>query len=169
MKKYINGEYIELTTDEIAAMQADAARAEAQESTRPLTADEVTCLIIRQQINSLDIDDATASRMADYFPGLTGDGSLIKAGTRINWRGTLKRAAVDLWDTASNIPDAAPTLWEDLDYMDGVRVIPETITVGLAFNQGELGWWGDALMRSKVSANVYTPEQYPAGWEKVSE
>lgn len=169
LRKIVNGEYIELTADEIAAMQADAARAEAQERTRPLTESEAFRLIIRQQVNTLDIDDATASRMADYFPGLTGDGSLIKAGTRINWRGTLKRAAVDLWDTASNIPDAAPTLWEDLDYMDGVRVIPETITVGLAFNQGELGWWGDALMRSKVSANVYTPEQYPAGWEKVSE
>ena len=30
MKKYINGEYIELTPDELAAMQAEAARAEAQ-------------------------------------------------------------------------------------------------------------------------------------------
>ena len=156
----------ELTHDEIDSMQADAARAAAKERTRPLTESEVSRMLIAQQINSLDIDDATASRMADYFPGLTGDGSLIKAGTRINWRGTLKRAAVDLWDTASNIPDAAPTLWEDLDYRDGVRVIPETITVGLAFNQGELGWWGGKLYKSLLAANVYTPEQYPAGWEE---
>ena len=162
-----NGICRDLTSDELVAMQAESARAEAQERTRPLTESEVSRLIIRQQINTLDIDDATASRMADYFPGLTGDGSLIKAGTRINWRGTLKRAAVDLWDTASNIPDAAPTLWEDLDYRDGVRVIPETITVGLAFNQGELGWWGDTMMRSKVSANVYTPEQYRDNWENI--
>lgn len=165
MKKYVNGQLVEMTTEEISAMQAEAARAAAQERTRPLTADEVTRLIIRQQISSLDIDDATASRMADYFPELAGDGSLVKAGTRINWRGTLKRAAVDLWDNAANTPDAAPTLWEDLDYRDGVRVIPSVITVGLAFAQGELGWWGDALMRSKVSANVYTPEQYPDNWE----
>ena len=167
MKICENGICRDLTSDELVAMQSETSRAEAQERTRPLTESEVSRLIIRQQINTLDIDDATASRMADYFPGLTGDGSLIKAGTRINWRGTLKRAAVDLWDTASNIPDAAPTLWEDLDYRDGVRVIPETITVGLAFNQGELGWWGDALMRSKVSANVYTPEQYRDNWENI--
>ena len=115
MKKYVNGECIEMTADELSAMQAEAARAAAQERTRPLTAGEVTRLIIRQQINSLDIDDATASRMADYFPELAGDGSLVKAGTRINWRGTLKRATVDLWDNAANTPDAAPTLWEDLD------------------------------------------------------
>lgn len=165
MKKYVNGECIEMTADELSAMQAEAARAAAQERTRPLTAGEVTRLIIRQQINSLDIDDATASRMADYFPELAGDGSLVKAGTRINWRGTLKRATVDLWDNAANTPDAAPTLWEDLDYRGGVRVIPSVITVGLAFAQGELGWWGDALMRSKVSSNVYTPEQYPDNWE----
>ena len=30
MKKYINGQYIELTADEIAAMRADAERAEAE-------------------------------------------------------------------------------------------------------------------------------------------
>ena len=167
MKICENGICRDLTSDELVAMQSETSRAEAQERTRPLTESEVSRLIIRQQINTLDIDDATASRMADYFPGLTGDGSLIKAGTRINWRGTLKRAAVDLWDTASNIPDAAPTLWEDMPYRDGVRVIPETITAGLAFSQGELGWWGDTMMRSKVSANVYTPEQYRDNWENI--
>lgn len=60
---------------------------------------------------------------------------------------TLKRAAVDLWDNEANTPDAAPTLWEDIDYRDGIRVIPETITVGLAFAKGEKGWWGMCCMR----------------------
>ena len=34
--KIVNGERVKLTTDEIAAMQAEAARAEAQERHRPL-------------------------------------------------------------------------------------------------------------------------------------
>lgn len=33
----------------------------------------------------------------------------------------------------------------------------------------ECGWWGDTLYRSKLAANVYTPEQYSAGWEAVTE
>ena len=116
---------------------------------------------------AVSLDDATASTAPEMFPRLKGDGSLVKAGTRICWGGTLKRAAVDLWDNVENTPDAAPTLWEDVLYRDGIRVIPETITAGLAFSQGELGWWGDTMMRSKVSANVYTPEQYRDNWENI--
>lgn len=114
---------------------------------------------------AVSLDDATASTAPELFPRLKGDGSLVKAGTRICWGGTLKRAAVDLWDNAENTPDVAPTLWEDVLYRDGIRIIPETITVGLAFAKGERGWWGDKLYKSLLAANVYTPEQYPAGWE----
>ena len=115
---------------------------------------------------AVSLDDATASTAPELFPRLKGDGSLVKAGTRICWGGTLKRAAVDLWDNAENTPDAAPTLWEDIDYRDGYRVIPSVITAGTAFGLDELGWWGDKLYKSKLAANVYTPEQYPAGWEE---
>ena len=142
--------------------------AELREQTRPLTAEEVTRLIIRQQVNSLSIDDTTASRMVDYFPALTGDGTLVRTGTRINWHGTLKRAAVDLWDTAENNPDNAPTLWADIQYRNGYRIIPDTITVTTAFAEGECGWWGDVLYKSKVNSNVYTPEQYAGNWEQAA-
>ena len=111
------------------------------------------------------LDDKTASTAPTLFPRLRQDGSLIKAGTRINYNGSIKRAAVDLWDTADNSPDNAPTLWEDIDYKDGYRIIPDVITAGTAFALDELGWWGDKLYKSLLSANVYTPEQYPRGWE----
>lgn len=122
--------------------------------------------IVEQATASLD--DKTASTAATLFPQLKEDGSLVSAGTRINWHGTLKRAAVDLWDTAANTPDAAPTLWADIQYRNGYRIIPETITVTTAFADGEYGWWGDVLYKSKVNANVYTPEQYPDNWEQVA-
>ena len=111
------------------------------------------------------LDDKTASTAPTLFPRLRQDGSLIKAGTRINYNGSIKRAAVDLWDTVDNSPDNAPTLWEDILYRDGYRIIPDVITAGTAFALDELGWWGDKLYKSLLSANVYTPEQYPNGWE----
>ena len=92
----------------------------------------------------------------------------MSAGTRINWYGKVKRAAVDLWDRTENNPDNAPTLWEDLAYRDGIRIIPETITAGLALAKDELGWWGDTLYKSLLDANVWTPEQNASGWEKVT-
>lgn len=113
------------------------------------------------------LDDATASTAPDMFPRLKGDGSLIRAGTRINWNGTVKKAAADLWDTKENNPDNAPNLWANLNYRDGYRIIPSVITVTEAFAKAEKGWWGDVLYISKVAGNVYTPAQYPDNWEVV--
>ena len=121
--------------------------------------------LIEQAVISLP--DKEASEGASLFPRLKGDGSLVKVGTRINWKGVVKRAANDLWDTAENNPDNAPTLWEDIAYKQGYRIIPETITAGTAFAEGECGWWGDVLYKSKIPANVHTPAAYPAGWEVV--
>ena len=183
MKYYKNGNNLirtigtldlpEITAEEYETeMSAVNERMEKQaviaEATRPLTLSEVQALTIRRTVNSLDIPDATASRMAGYFPELTGDGSLIKAGMKINWGGQLKKAAVDLWDTAENSPDNAPTLWVDIAYREGIRIIPETFTAAQAFALDELGWWKEHVYRSTIAANVYTPDQYAAGWEQLT-
>lgn len=132
-----------------------------------MTREEAKKLRAAMMQGSTSLDDKTASTAPDMFPRLKEDGSLISAGTRINWGGTVKKAAVDLWDTAENNPDNAPALWADIDYKDGYRIIPETITVTTAFAKDECGWWGDTLYRSLVDDNVYTPEQYAANWELV--
>lgn len=113
--------------------------------------------------------DAQASTAVDLYPTMKYNETLIKAGTRINWNGAIKRAATDLWDTAENNPDNAPALWEDIEYRDGYRIIPATITVGKMFALGECGWWGDDLYESLKDANVHTPEQYPAGWRLIAQ
>lgn len=122
--------------------------------------------IVEQAVASLD--DKTASEAPTLFPRLKQDGSLVRAGTRINHNGEIKKAAVDLWDTVDNSPDNAPTLWETLDYKDGYRIIPSVITVTTAFAKGERGWWNGVLYESNVDNNVYTPEQYARNWTEVN-
>lgn len=113
---------------------------------------------------SASLDDKTASMAVEFYPRLNENGALVSAGTRINWNGSLKRAAVDLWDRSENNPDNAPALWEDIEYRNGYRIIPETITAGLAFAKDEYGWWGDVLYKSLIDANVWNPEQNPTDW-----
>lgn len=114
------------------------------------------------------LTDAQASTAVALYPRLRENGTLIEAGTRINWNGQLKRAAADLWDREENNPDNAPELWEDIAYREGYRLIPLVITAGLAFKLGERGWWTDGLLyESLMDANVYTPAEYPAGWKVV--
>lgn len=114
------------------------------------------------------LDDKDASNAVELYAEYPNDATvLIQNGSRINWKGTLYRAAVDLWASEENDPDNAPTLWEKVMYRDGIRIIPEVITAGLAFSLGEQGWWGDKLYESLINANVYTPEQYPTGWKLI--
>ena len=122
--------------------------------------------LIEQAASSLE--DSTASEAVQLFPTLKQDGTLVKAGTRVNWSGKLKRAAVDIWDTEANNPDNAPTLWEDIDYIHGVRIIPENITATLAFALDELGWWGGAVYRSKRDGNTFPPSVTPEWWDKIT-
>lgn len=80
-----------MSAEEIDAMQTEAQKAEKIERTRPLTAEEVTALLIRQQINTLDVDDQTALRMVEFYPawsdiiGQTAE----KAGYKFTYNGDL--------------------------------------------------------------------------------
>lgn len=90
MKKCVNGEYIDMTAEEIAAMQDAAAKAEAEEKRRPLSLTEVQEMMVRQQINTLTVDDQTALRMVAYYPAWAA-GTAYAVGDRLVYNGDLYR------------------------------------------------------------------------------
>lgn len=71
MKKCVNGSVVEMTDEEAEAVQIEASRYDAAERHRPLTTDEVTRLLISQQINTITVDDNTALRMLEFYPEWT--------------------------------------------------------------------------------------------------
>lgn len=117
---------------------------------------------------SESLDDKTASTAPEMFGKLKQSGALVKAGTRINWNGVVKKANVDLWDTAENSPENAPDLWSDLAFHDGYRIIPTVFTAEIAFSEGETGWWEQDGCYYTANANgtVWTPAEYPSAWTK---
>lgn len=143
MRIYENGIYRDMTHDELVAMQSEAARAEAQERTRPLTESEVSRLLIAQQINSLTVDDQTAVRMTAFYPEWVS-GQSYTAGYKVQHNGRLWRCiqahtSQDSWapstDTAS--------LWERIDEThtgDQYDPIPYegnmALTAGLYYTHG---------------------------------
>ena len=68
MKIYENGIIREITPAETIAMQDAVAQAEAEEKRRPLSSSEVQEMLVRQQINTLTVDDQTALRMTAFYP-----------------------------------------------------------------------------------------------------
>lgn len=83
-------EYVEpapLTDEEIAELQEqadrDAERAKVLERTRPLSFSEVQEMLVRQQINTIAVDDQTALRMRIYYPTFSElVGQTVKKGTK---------------------------------------------------------------------------------------
>ena len=70
---------------------AEKLRAEAEylEKKRPLTAEEVTALLIKQQINTITVDDQTALRMRRYYPTFAElVGQTVKQGTKFRADGS---------------------------------------------------------------------------------
>lgn len=113
MKKYVNSEYIELTPEEITAMQAELAKAETYERTRPLTESEVSRLLIAQQINALEVDDNTALRMLEFYPAWAAD-TAYPAGHKVQHGGKLWRCLQAHTAQTSWEPENTPALWEEI-------------------------------------------------------
>lgn len=124
MYKVVNGELIEMTDEEIAQMQAEAARAEAQERHRPLTAEEVTAMLIKQQINTISVDDNTALRMKEFYPAWSA-GVYYAAGYKVQDNVRLWRCLQAHTSQAGWEPENVPALWEELcETHDGSRYDP---------------------------------------------
>lgn len=118
MKKVINGKYIEVTAEELRIEEKQSAIRNAREKYSPMSAEEVTRLLIAQQINTLVVDDVTALRMKDFYPkwkvGATygavyGGGHKVQYGGKL-WRLLQPHTAHEGWE-----PENAPSLWERIN------------------------------------------------------
>lgn len=139
MKKYLNGEIVDVTVEEIAAMEAEAARFEAAERHRPLTAEEVTALLIKQQINTITVDDQTALRMAAYYPEWAA-GQDYTAGYKVQYNGKLWRCkdpghtSQAGWEPSIN----TASLWEEIcESRDGTLADPIPYDGNMALESGK--------------------------------
>ena len=165
MKKYVNGEYIDMTAEEIVAMKEEAARFEAAERSLPMTESEVARLLIRQQINTLSVDDNTALRMVEYYPA--PDAASYAAGDRIQYNGKLYKCLQAHTAQADWNPVDAPSLWaEVLAGQDGTAigewVQPDSTN---PYMRGDRVSYNGKIYESEVDNNVWAPGAY--GWGEI--
>ena len=131
-----------MSAEEIDAMQAEAKKAEKIERTRPLTSEEVTAMLIKQQINTLGVDDNTALRMVEFYPEWT-IGQAYAAEYKVQYGGNLWRCmqahtAQSGWEPSTE----TASLWEEIcETHDGSLYDPipydgnMELTAGLYYTQ----------------------------------
>ena len=137
------------------------------ERTRPLTAEEVTAMLIRQQINGLNVDDNTALRMTEFYPEWASDtdytaGYKAQRGGKL-WRCVQAHTSQTGWE-----PENAPSLWAK------VLIPDETVTPEWeqpdstnAYTKGDKVTHNGKTWVSDVDGNVWEPGVY--GWTEQSE
>lgn len=167
MRIWENGSGRELTASEIVARQAEAKRFELMEKSRPLTADEVSRMLIAQQINALEVDDTTALRMAEFYPAWSADTDYA-AGFKVQRGGTLYKCLQAHTAQADWTPEAAPSLWAKVLVPDET-VIPawEQPDSTNPYSKGDTVTHNGKTWVSDVDNNVWTPGVF--GWTEVPE
>ena len=166
MKIVENGIMRDMTTEEVAAMEVAQAEAEAYERTRPMTAEEVTAMLIRQQINSLSVEDNVALRMTEFYPEWAA-GQAYTAGYKVQHGGTLYKCLQAHTAQADWNPVDAPSLWaEVLAGQDGTAigewVQPDSTN---PYMRGDKVNYKGKLYESEVDNNVWEPGVY--GWLEI--
>lgn len=137
MRIYENGHYRNATEDEISSMQQGQAAYEAAERHRPLTTDEVTRMLITQQINTLDVDDNAALRMRTFYPEWAA-GVSYTVGYKVQRSGKLYKALQTHTSQPGWEPEGEESLWSEIcEVHDGSEFDPIPYSGNMALEQGK--------------------------------
>ena len=104
----------DLNPDEMSNIRSEIRKIELAEKSRPLSADEVTAMLITAQINTLTVDDNTALRMTNFYPEWT-ENTAYTVGYKVQRNGKLWRAIQAHTSIVTWEPENAPSLWETIN------------------------------------------------------
>lgn len=145
MKICENGVIRELTAAEVAEIEEAAARQAAAEKNRQLTDEEVKLLLVRQQVNALAVDDATALRMVRFYPEWESGKAYTAAngctaGYKVTRNGKLWKLRQEHTSQADWAPGETGTesLWEEIcETHDGTLADPIPYDGNMALESGK--------------------------------
>ena len=155
MTKWVNGELVDMTTEEIAAQEARQKTFEAAERTRPMTAEEVTAMFIKQQINTITVDDQTALRMVRFYPEWESGKAYTAAngctaGYKVTRNGKLWKLRQEHTSQADWAPGETGTesLWEEIcESHAGTKDDPIPYSGNMALESGKYYIQDDVVYR----------------------
>lgn len=169
MGYWMNGEYFEtppLTDEVLAAIEAEQLLYEAAEASRPLSDGEITDLFIKQNIDSLAVDDTMAVRMKSKYPEWES-GVAYAVDTRRMYNGNFYKCITAHTSQDTWTPEAAASLWVRID--DPAIEYPEwrqPTGAHDAYAKGAKVTYDNKKWINTADANVYAPGVY--GWVEVT-
>ena len=138
-----NGVIRDMTENEVNAMDFQ----QVTERKRPFTESEINAMIVKAQINTLDVDDQTALRMLTYYPEWES-GKAYTVGYKVQYGGNLFKVTTAHTSQADWGPDVAATLFERIDEQhDGSKHDPVPYSGNMALEEGKYYVQDDVVYR----------------------
>lgn len=123
------------------------------------------------ELASASLSDANALDGVELFP-LYEVGKAYAVGDRFSYEKTLYKVVQDHISQIDWVPGNTPALYMVVVPDGEIPVWVRPTGAHDAYSQGDKVYYPDKngrVYRSTIDANVYSPDEYPAGWEIVSE
>lgn len=117
---------------------------------------------------STSLEDGDALDAVELFPAWAA-GVAYAVGQRIQYGGKLFKCGQAHTSQADWTPDATPALWTEVAKPGEIPVWKQPTEAQDAYNTGDRVHYptaADPVYRSKIDGNVWSPADYPEGWEK---
>ena len=120
--------------------------------------------------NSANATDEEAVKAPYIFPAWNGENITYAAGARVQYEGVAYKCLQAHISQAAWTPTEAPSLWAKILIPDP-EVIPVWEQPGAdnGYSKGDKVHYPgaqDPVYTSLIDNNVWSPDAYPAGWEK---
>lgn len=137
MKICENGVIRDMTSEEESQYNEMAARAAAEAKHRPISESEVMSMLIKEQINTLSVDDATAVRMTVFYPEWE-KGKQYTVGYKVQYHGKLYKVIQAHTSQETWTPDITASLYTRIDEVhDGTKYDPIAYEGNMALVSGK--------------------------------
>lgn len=117
------------------------------------------------EAGNIDADTAAAHKdmFEQWIPGIA-----YKAGKIRNYNDVLYRVVQDHTSQTDWLPSDTPSLYEPIILTgEGYPVWNKPSGSHDAYNTGDIVDYNGTLYKSLIDGNVYSPDEYAAGWEVV--
>ena len=130
--------------------------------------------ILRAQIETMaqSLDDETAETVPELFPEWNPDSCSYVTGDRVKRNGLLYKVLQPHTSQAGWTPEDAPSLFARiLAGQDGTEIgvweQPDSTNTYMTGDRTHYPTMADPIYESLIDNNVWSPEEYPQGWQLI--
>ena len=122
-----------------------------------------------KMVENGDIDEITASENANLFVSWDAVSNYVVNEYR-EFQGNLYKCLQAHTGQEDWTPDVTPALWKLIGLDEnGIVEWSQPISAADAYNTGDIVSYKGEYYKSTIDNNVWSPENYPQGWEKIEE